>query len=414
MTSTGVADAAPIEDLLRELAPQVLGVLARQSGDFDAAEDAVQDALIAAADHWPRDGLPESPRAWLLRTAGRRLIDQRRSEQARSSRELQTGLEAATSPAATPPDEDDTLTVLFLCCHPSLTPASAIALTLRAVGGLTTAQIASAFLVPEATMAQRISRAKRTIRDAGATFRMPAAGTPEHEAALRNVLHVLYLVFNEGYVSSGGSELDAPELADEAIRLARLVHGQLPEDAEAAGLLALMLLIDARRPARVDASGDPIPLADQDRSRWDRARIAEGVTILDAAIATGRVGEYQFQAAIAAIHDRAPTAAETDWSQIAALYEMLERITGSPVVRLNRAVAAGMADGPAAGLALLDGLDGTVAAHRLEAVRAHLLEMAGDVDGAVRHYQAAARVTTNLPEQRYLAMRAARLRVEGG
>jgi RNA polymerase sigma factor (sigma-70 family) len=414
VTSTGVADAAPIEDLLREIAPQVLGVLARQSGDFDAAEDAVQEALIAAADHWPRDGLPESPRAWLLRTAGRRLIDQRRSEQARSSRELQTGLEAATSPAATPPDEDDTLTVLFLCCHPSLTPASAIALTLRAVGGLTTAQIASAFLVPEATMAQRISRAKRTIRDAGATFRMPAAGTPEHEAALRNVLHVLYLVFNEGYVSSGGSELDAPELADEAIRLARLVHGQLPEDAEAAGLLALMLLIDARRPARVDASGDPIPLADQDRSRWDRARIAEGVTILDAAIATGRVGEYQFQAAIAAIHDRAPTAAETDWSQIAALYEMLERITGSPVVRLNRAVAAGMADGPAAGLALLDGLDGTVAAHRLEAVRAHLLEMAGDVDGAVRHYQAAARLTTNLPEQRYLAMRAARLRVEGG
>jgi RNA polymerase sigma factor (sigma-70 family) len=414
VTSTGVADAAPIEDLLRELAPQVLGVLARQSGDFDAAEDAVQEALIAAADHWPRDGLPESPRAWLLRTAGRRLIDQRRSEQARSSRELQTGLEAATSPAATPPDEDDTLTVLFLCCHPSLTPASAIALTLRAVGGLTTAQIASAFLVPEATMAQRISRAKRTIRDAGATFRMPAAGTPEHEAALRNVLHVLYLVFNEGYVSSGGSELDAPELADEAIRLARLVHGQLPEDAEAAGLLALMLLIDARRPARVDASGDPIPLADQDRSRWDRARIAEGVTILDAAIATGRVGEYQFQAAIAAIHDRAPTAAETDWSQIAALYEMLERITGSPVVRLNRAVAAGMADGPAAGLALLDGLDGTVAAHRLEAVRAHLLEMAGDVDGAVGHYQAAARLTTNLPEQRYLAMRAARLRVEGG
>jgi len=414
VTSTGVADAAPIEDLLRELAPQVLGVLARQSGDFDAAEDAVQEALIAAADHWPRDGLPESPRAWLLRTAGRRLIDQRRSEQARSSRELQTGLEAATSPAATPPDEDDTLTVLFLCCHPSLTPASAIALTLRAVGGLTTAQIASAFLVPEATMAQRISRAKRTIRDAGATFRMPAAGTPEHEAALRNVLHVLYLVFNEGYVSSGGSELDAPELADEAIRLARLVHGQLPEDAEAAGLLALMLLIDARRPARVDASGEAIPLADQDRSRWDRARIAEGVTILGAAIATGRVSEYQFQAAIAAIHDRAPTAAETDWSQIAALYQMLERITGSPVVRLNRAVAAGMADGPAAGLALLDGLDGTVAAHRLEAVRAHLLEMAGDVDGAVRHYQAAARLTTNLPEQRYLAMRAARLRAEGG
>jgi RNA polymerase sigma factor (sigma-70 family) len=414
VTATGTTHHAAIEDLLRALAPQVLAVLIRQSGDFDAAEDAVQEAQIAAADHWPRDGIPESPRAWLLRAAGRRLIDQRRSDQARSNRELQTALEAPPTSSTAPAEEDDTLTVLFLCCHPSLTPASAIALTLRAVGGLTTAQIASAFLVPEATMAQRISRAKRTIRDAGATFRLPDAGTADHATAVRSVLHVLYLVFNEGYVSSGGAELDAPELADEAIRLARLVHRQLPDDAEAAGLLALMLLIDARRPARVDAEGDPIPLADQDRSRWDRVRIAEGVAILDAAIAMGRVDEYQFQAAIAAIHDRARTAAETDWSQIAALYEMLERISGSPVVRLNRAVAAGMADGPAAGLALLQGIDETVATHRLEAVRAHLLEMAGDLDGAVRHYQAAARLTTNLPEQRYLAMRAARLRAERG
>jgi RNA polymerase sigma factor (sigma-70 family) len=410
VTRTGVADTALIEDLLRGLAPQVLAILARQSGDFDAAEDAAQEALIAAADHWPRDGVPEHPRAWLLRTAERRLIDQRRSDQARANRELQTALEASSTPAAPLVEEDDTLTVLFLCCHPSLTPASAIGLTLRAVGGLTTAQIARAFFVPEATMAQRISRAKWTIQESGVAFRMPDTGTAAYEAALRSVLHVLYLVFNEGYVSSAGADLGAPELADEAIRLARLVHRQLPNDGEAAGLLALMLLIDARRPARADASGDPIPLADQDRTRWDRARIAEGVAILDAAIASGRVGEYQLQAAIAALHDRAATAADTDWPQIVALYEVLERMTGSPVVRLNRAVASAMAGVPADGLALLDGLDGSVAAHRLEAVRAYLLEQAGDIDGAVEHYRAAAKLTTNLPEQRHLSMRAARLR----
>jgi RNA polymerase sigma factor (sigma-70 family) len=411
VTTTGVADATRIEDLLRDLAPQVLGVLARQSGDFDAAEDATQEALIAAAEHWPRDGVPENPRAWLLRTAGRRLIDQRRSEQARSTRELQTALESLATPPDASAEEDDTLTVLFLCCHPALTPASAIALTLRAVGGLTTGQIASAFMVPEATMAQRISRAKRTIRESGVRFAMPDSDA--YPGTLRNVLHVAYLMFNEGYVSSDGADLGRPDLADEAIRVARLVHGQLPDDAEAAGLLALMLLVDARRPARTTTDGETVPLADQDRSRWDRAMISEGTALLDAAIGGGRVGEYQLQAAIAALHDRAPTAADTDWSQIHALYELLERMTGSPVVRLNRAVAAAMADGPADGLALLDGLDGSVAPHRLEAVRAHLLEMAGDVDGAVRHYQAAARLTTNLPEQRHLAMRAARLRSGG-
>jgi RNA polymerase sigma factor (sigma-70 family) len=408
---TTTADAAPIENLLRDLAPQVLGVLARQSGDFDAAEDATQEALIAAADHWPRDGVPENPRAWLLRTAGRRLIDQRRSEQARSTRELQTALETWATPPDAPAEEDDTLTVLFLCCHPALTPASAIALTLRAVGGLTTGQIASAFMVPEATMAQRISRAKRTIRESGVRFAMPDPDA--YPATLRNVLHVAYLMFNEGYVSSDGADLGRPDLADEAIRVVRLVHGQLPDDAEAAGLLALMLLVDARRPARTTSDGETVPLAEQDRTRWDRAMIAEGTALLDAAIGGGRVGEYQLQAAIAALHDRAPTAADTDWSQIHALYELLERMTGSPVIRLNRAVAAAMADGPADGLALLEGLQGSVAAHRLEAVRAHLLEMAGDVDGAVRHYRAAARLTTNLPEQRHLAMRAARLRSGG-
>jgi RNA polymerase sigma factor (sigma-70 family) len=408
------AATTPLEDLLRELAPQVLGVLTRQSGDFDAAEDAVQEALIAAADHWPRDGVPENPRAWLLRTAGRRLIDQRRSEQARSNRELQTAVEdAATPPPSLPAgaDEDDSLTLLFLCCHPALTPPSAIALTLRAVGGLTTAQIASAFLVPEATMAQRISRAKRTIADSGAEFRMPDAGTADFHTALRSVLHVLYLMFNEGYVSSGGDSFGRPELSTEAIRLARTVHHQLPEDGEAAGLLALMLLVDARRAARTSDAGDPIPLAEQDRTRWDGGRIDEGTAILETAIGTGLVGEYQLQAAIAALHDRAPSAAGTDWSQIAALYKLLERMTGSPVVRLNRAVAVAMADGPAAGLELLDGVDSSLArSHRVAAVRAHLLELSGDIDGAIEQYATASRLTTNLPEQRHLSMRAAQLR----
>ena len=335
------------------------------------------------------------------------MIDQRRSEQARTNRELVARV--LEPDVAVPVEEDDTLALFFMCVHPALTPASSIALTLRAVGGLTTAEIAKAFMVPEATMAQRISRAKRTITESGVAFRLPS---PDDEpAAVRSVLHVLYLIFNEGYASSGGRELQRVDLSGEAIRLATMVHAQLPDDPEATGLLALMLLIDARRPARVDAHGDVIPLADQDRDLWDREQIAHGTALLDTAMGRGRVGEYQVQAAIAAIHDHAPRAADTDWPQILALYGLLERMTGNPVVTLNRAVAAGMADGPAAGLAILDGMDGVlVGSHRFEAVRAHLLEMAGDTDGAIEHYRAAARLTTNLPEQRYLATRAARLR----
>lgn len=398
-----------IEDLLRELAPQVLGTLTRRSGDFDAAEDAVQEAQLAAAEHWPRDGLPPNPRGWLLRTASLRLIDHRRSEQSRRQREAMTALEG---PAAEVPADDDTLTVLFMCCHPALTPASAIALTLRAVGGLTTAQVANAFLVPEATMAQRISRAKGRIKASGVAFRMP---TPDEQLArVRTVLQVLYLIFNEGYASSIGSELNRTELSEEAIRLTRMVHRDLPDDPEVAGLLALMLLTDARRSARTRADGELVPLAEQDRMLWDRALIAEGVELLSEAMARGQVGEYQIQAAIAAIHDQTSRAAATDWPQILALYGLLEQMTGNPIVTLNRAVAAAMAHGPAAGLALLDEVEDRLAGHyRLDTVRAHLLEMAGDSEAAVAHYRSAAARTTSLPEQRYLATQAARLRARG-
>jgi RNA polymerase sigma factor (sigma-70 family) len=396
-----------VEDLLRELAPQVLGALMRRSGDFDAAEDAVQEALLAATDHWPRDGIPPNPRGWLLRTAGLRLIDHWRSEQSR--RERETLAVVQEPPAAEVPNADDTLILLFMCCHPALTPPSAIALTLRAVGGLTTAQIANAFLVPEATMAQRISRAKQTIRASGVPFRMP---TPDEQLArVRLVLHVLYLIFNEGYASSTGSELHRTELSAEGIRLTRMVHRILPDEPEVGGLLALMLLTDARRPARTNAEGDLIPLAEQNRALWNRALVAEGVALLNDAMATGRVGEYQIQAAISAIHDQTSRAEDTDWPQILALYGLLEQVTGNPIVRLNRAVAAAMADGPSAGLALLDAVEQPLAGHyRLDAVRAHLLEMAGDIEGAVLHYRRAAGRTTNLPEQRYLATQAARLR----
>ncbi len=395
-----------VEDLLRELAPQVLGALTRRSGDFDAADDAVQEALIAAADHWPRDGIPPDPRGWLLRTAGLRLIDLRRSDQSRRQRETRVALDDVSTDAY---DEDDTLMVLFLCCHPALTPASAIALTLRAVGGLTTAEVANAFLVPEATMAQRISRAKGRIVASGEPFGMPT--TAERPARIGSVLRVLYLIFNEGYASSTGPELHRTDLSEEAIRLGRMVQRMLPDDPEAAGLLALMVLIDARRPARTDANGDLVPLAKQDRTLWDGGRIAEGVTLLGRAIGSGRVGEYQIQAAIAAIHDRTPRAEETDWPQILALYGLLEQMTGNPVVTLNRAVAAAMADGPAAGLAALATVEDRLAGHyRLDAVRGHLLEMAGNTDEAIASYRRAAARTTNLPEQRYLSMQAARLR----
>jgi predicted RNA polymerase sigma factor len=358
-----------------------------------------------ASERWERDGIPSEPRGWLLQTATRRLVDQWRSDRSRRERESKAALEG---PAAVSSD-DDSLIVLFMCCHPALTPASAIALTLRAVGGLTTAEIANAFLVGEATMAQRITRAKERIRASGVDFRMP---TPEEQpAALRNVLHVLYLIFNEGYTSSSGDELQRVDLSEEAIRLTRMVHRLLPSEAEVKGLLALMLLIDARRPARSDTEGELIPMAEQDRALWDQALIAEGTALIDGAVGQGAVGEYQLQAAIAAVHDRASSADETDWPQILGLYELLDRLTGSPIVRLNRAVAAAMADGPDAGLALLDEaapeLQGN---HRVDAVRAHLLEMAGDIDGAMSNYRAAAGRTTSLPEQRYLAKRAARLK----
>jgi RNA polymerase sigma factor (sigma-70 family) len=390
-----------IADVLRECAAPVLGALARRTGDFAAAEDAVQEALLAAARHWPAEGVPDNPHGWLLRAAHRKLIDQARGDEARRRREETA---ARLSVPAEVGDHDDTLAVLFLCCHPALTPASAIALTLRAVGGLTTTEIAAAFRVPEATMGQRISRAKQKIKDSGRPFGRPST------ARVPSVLHVLYLLFNEGYATSTGPALHRVELSAEAIRLARLVHRLLPEDAEAAGLLALMLLTDARRPARSDAGGDLIPLDEQDRTKWDRDLIAQGTALIDAAVRRGAVGEYQLQAAIAALHDRAPTAAETDWRQIHALYELLERMTGNPVVALNRVVAAAMMDGPAAGLKLLDELGGKAAGgHRRDAVRAHLLERAGETAAAVEAYRAAAADTTSLPERRYLTMRAARL-----
>lgn len=381
-------------------------MLARRSHDFDAAEDAVQEALLAAATHWPRDGVPDNPRGWLLQVATRRLVDHVRAEASRRRREL---LAAQHEPAgARPSGEDDTLTVLLLCCHPSLTPASAIALTLRAVGGLTTAEVAHAFGVPEATMAQRISRAKQTVRAAGATFAMPASDAlPER---LRSVLHVLYLVFNEGYTTTRGADLHRVELSDEAIRLARLVHRARPGDGEAAGLLALMLLVDARRPARTDDAGDPVPLPLQDRSRWDAAAVEEGLALLDRALRLGPAGEYALQAAVAAEHDRAPSADATDWPRILALYGALERLTGNPVVTLNRAVAAAMVDGPQAGLALLAGLDDRLpSTHRVDAVRGYLYELAGDAASALPHYRRAAALATNLPEQRHLTAKVAEL-----
>ena len=398
-----------VEDLLRELAPQVLGALVRRSGDLDAAEDAVQEALLAAALHWPRDGVPAKPRGWLIQTAVRRMIDQRRSEQSRRHRESLALLQE--TPMGEVPDRDETLILLFMCCHPALSPASAIALTLRAIGGLTTAQIANAFLVGEATMAQRITRAKQSIKASGVPFRMP---TPkERTARVRTVLHVLYLIFNEGYASSTGRELHRTELSDEAIRLARMLLRLLPDDGEVTGLLALMLLIDARRPARTNAKGELVTLAEQDRTRWDKAPIAEGFVLINRAVGKGAVGEYQLQAAIAAVHDQAPRADDTDWPQILALYGLLEQMTRNPIVTLNRAVAAAMVSGPSAGLALIDTVDERLRGHyRLDAVRAHLLEMAGDPKAALAHYRAAATRTTNLAEQRYLTKQAARLKMQ--
>jgi RNA polymerase sigma factor (sigma-70 family) len=397
-----------VGDLLREFAPQVLGTLVRRHGQFDACEDAVQEALLAAALRWPADGVPDRPRSWLLTVAGRCLVDGWRAESARRRRETVAALDPADHPPVA--DRDDTLVLLFLCCHPALSPPSQLALTLRAVGGLTTAQIAAAFLVPEATIAKRISRAKQHIRDAGARFELPPP--PLRAERLAVVLHVLYLVYNEGYTTSSGPALVRTDLTAEAIRLARLLHRLLPGESEVAGLLALMLLTDARRAARTDTDGRIVPLAEQRRHRWDTAAIAEGQAILTRTLGTGPIGPYQLQAAIAALHDEAPTAEDTDWPQILALYDVLAQIAPGPVVTLSRAVALAMVHGPKAGLALLGTLDTDdrmAHNHRLEAVRAHLLEQAGDTAAARDSYLQAARMTASLPEQRYLALRAARL-----
>ena len=413
--TTAVTDDTT-EGLLRRLAPQVLGAVVRRYGHFDTAEDAVQEALIAATMQWPHDGVPDNPRAWLITVTSRRLTDLLRSEHARQRREdtvaQWTLPDQWLAPAADRPASayDDTLILLFMCCHPSLSPASQIALTLRAVGGLTTAEIARAFLVPEATMTRRISRAKQRIKDSGIPFGMPPGA--ERTERLGAVLHVLYLIFNEGYAATSGPSLQRSELSAEAIRLARMVQRLLPDDGEVTGLLALMLLTDARRPARTGPDGGLIPMAEQDRSLWNAGYIAEGVALITAALPRGTTGPYQLQAAIAAIHDEAPSAEATDWPQIMALYELLMQTADNPVVALNHAVAVAMVRGADAGLDLLGKLDADeriAGDHRLHAVRGHLLEMAGDCVAARESYQAAAQRATSFPQQRYLNTRAARL-----
>ena len=410
MTSTYLDAVA--EQLLRELAPQVLGATMRRYGDFSAAEDAVQEALIAAASQWPRDGVPDNPRGWLIQVASRRMTDHIRSEAARRRRETEAALQVDELVPAVEHDvdQDDTLVLLFMCCHEALSPSSAIALTLRAVGGLTTAQIARAFLVPEATMAQRISRAKGTIKASGVPFRLPS--TAEQRDRLPSVLHVLYLIFNEGYVSSDGAHLLRTDLSIEAIRLTRAVHDARPDEGEVAGLLALMLLTDARRAARSGPDGELIPLDRQDRSLWDQRQIAEGVALISDTLPRGAVGAYQLQAAIAAVHDEAARAEDTDWPQILALYTVLKGLSENPMVALNHAIATAMVHGPGAGLELLKVLDqdGRLNGHhRLHAVRAHLLEMSGDRESAIAHYREAAGRTTSIPERNYLVAQAGRL-----
>ncbi|HEY3648618.1 MAG TPA: DUF6596 domain-containing protein [Streptosporangiaceae bacterium] len=410
-----------VEGLLRELAPQVLTALVRRNGQFHLCEDASQEALLAAAQQWPSGGLPDNPRGWLITVASRRLTDQVRSEQSRRAREEQVAVATPPSELLGPPadaehaDRDDSLALLFGCCHPDLSSPSQIALTLRAVGGLSTAQIAAAFGVPEATMAQRISRAKQTIAGAGFDFSLPPG--VERTERLRAVLHVLYLVFNEGYTASEGDTLTVPALSQEAIRLTRWLHRLLlPDDGEVAGLLALMLLTDARRPARTRPDGSLVPLAEQDRSRWDQAKIAEGVALVTGALPGGEVGPYQLQAAIAAVHDEAATMADTDWPQILGLYDLLELAAPNPFTALNRAVAVAMVRGPEAGLEVIAALEADkrmARHHRLIAARAYLRELAGDTAAAAADYLDAARRATSLPERRYLALQASRLAPSG-
>ncbi|ASR34176.1 RNA polymerase subunit sigma-24 [Prauserella marina] len=407
-------DERATEDLLRDMAPRILAALIRRFGDFATAEDAVQEALLAAATQWPEEGMPTNPENWLIRVAFRRMTDLLRAEQARQRRENAVAARIPADEHLAPAADqrkrsaaDDTLTLLFLCCHPVLTPASQIALTLRAVGGLGTDEIARAFLVPETTMGQRISRAKQRIRASGSEFRMPEQR--ERPARLRAVLHVLYLIFNEGYTATSGPTLRRGELAVEAIRLTRVIHHLLPDEGEVAGLLALILLTDARHAARTGSDGELIPMAEQDRGRWDRALIAEGTELVTDAMARTRLGPYQLQAAIAALHGEAATAEETDWRQILALYRLLERFADNPMVTLNHAVAIAMVHGPEAGLShltTLDGDDRIAGHHRLAAVRAHLLDLAGD-QGAAECYRLAAKKTSSAPERRHLEARAA-------
>lgn len=398
---------ADVEGLLRRCAPQALGAVARRHPDFAAAEDAVQEALLAAAQQWPRDGVPDNPVGWLVRVAVRRLADEHREVTARRRRE-----EVAAARDQRPPDDveqhDDTLVVMLLCCHPALTPAAAIPLTLRAVGGLTTREIAAAFLVPEATMAQRISRAKATLRASDVPFAMPAADDVPRRLAV--VRRVLYLLFNEGYATSAGPDLTRVDVTREAMRLTRLLRTAVPDDAEVTGLLALLLLTEARRPARSGPHGELVPLTDQDRSLWDGALVVEGVRLATEALRAGRPGEYTLQACIAVLHDQAPSSAATDWPQVLALYDRLHALTGSPVVALHRAVAVAMVHGPSHGLAALDGLAARLGGgHRLHAVRAHLLQLDGRPRDAVDAYRLAAAAATNLREREYLMLQAARL-----
>ena len=404
-----LSSKAPIGELLRELAPQILPPLVRHHGDFDVCEDAVQEALLAAAMQWPVEGVPGNPKGWLITVASRRRTERWRSDSARRRREETVALleprDMDTSPA-----EDDTLTLLFLCCHPSLTPVSQVALTLRAVGGLTTAEIARALLVPEATVAQRISRAKASIKAGGAEFRLPPEA--ERSERLNAVLRILYLIFNEGYTASSGSELTRIELSTEAIRLTRQLHRHLPDNGEAAGLLALMLLTDARRPARAGPDGALVPLSEQDRQLWDAGAITEGVALISAALMSAPLGPYQLQAAIAAVHDEASRVTDTDWPQILALYGLLERVAPGPMVTLNRIVAVAMVHGAASALEELEGAQHDPALsghHRVHAVRAHLHHLMGQRDAARAEYLLAARRTMSLPEQRYLAGRAEQL-----
>ncbi|WP_137994434.1 RNA polymerase sigma factor [Streptomyces vilmorinianum] len=400
------AEVYAVEDLLRRHAPQVLGALVRRYGHFDAAEDAVQEALLAAARQWPETGTPANPRGWLIRVASRRLTDRLRADEARVRRE-ETAARLEPREVRAAPAEDDTLTLLFLCCDPALAPAARVALTLRAVGGLTTAEIARAHLVPEATIAQRISRAKAKLRDH--PFHPP--GPDDRDARLAAVLHVLYLIFNEGYTATSGPALHRADLAHEAIRLTRAARRLLPREGAVTGLLALMLLTEARSAARTGPHGELIPLDEQDRTLWDRAAIAEGTALVEESLTEGPAGPYQLQAAIAALHDEAARAEDTDWPQILALYDLL--VAGDapdPMAALGRAVAVAMVHGPESGLAALAALEPRLPHHhRLEAVRAHLLERTGATEAARTAYRTAADLTLSLPERHYLRMKAARL-----